>query len=219
MPSPLPRKDHLPGRRPAAVPQAARHAALILATIVLCACEPPEAEPTLPAPAPPEQPAALAPPMRWEGPSEGRSIRLSDEEESLLASATEQARETLEQARTRWAFGDAPASRRWLTAFRSPVDHDADAANDSRAPSLTEYLWIEPAHWSAFRIEGWLRSQPCDPNSPLRPGELVAFPIEDFVDWVMLEDGVIREGGWTILLLENLFGRAGASSAQTTRTE
>jgi len=192
---------------------AAQLSAVIVTLLTLCACEPQDADrpaPTQPA-ATTTEPPTPPPPIRWEGPDHHRTIRLSAEEEALLEIATEQARETLDEARERWAYGDGPPTRRWLTAFRAPLE--SDSGDDAPPRALTEFLWVEPAHWSAFRIEGWLRSQPTDPQSPLRPGTLVAFPIEDFVDWVMLEEGIIREGGWTILQLENLFGRASPPSS------
>jgi uncharacterized protein YegJ (DUF2314 family) len=75
-----------------------------------------------------------------------------------------------------------------------------------------EYLWVTPLHWSPFRVEGRLANPPQrELPGGAQLGDIVSFPAEQFVDWVHFTEQRVdgpREGGFTIDVLEDRFGRA-----------
>ena len=77
-----------------------------------------------------------------------------------------------------------------------------------------EHVWVRPATWSAFRIEGVLASRPMSELECAKAaGELVSFPIEELSDWrydTGRRDGQGRpiiEGDFTAAVLEARFGQ------------
>jgi len=143
---------------------------------------------------------------------------LSDD--PAMQEAIAEARRTMASARQQWR--DTPTEQRWRWAVKwaAPVQSDgnADSAGDggekSQGPDgAVEYLWVRPLHWSPFRIEGRLLSEPRHPliESP-SAGDLVAFPAEQLVDWVKqpAEPGGPRRGGFTLEVLERRFGKPGS---------
>jgi uncharacterized protein YegJ (DUF2314 family) len=136
------------------------------------------------------------------------SIRLAIDEEPLksaLDEAIAKARETADAAREQWRASPESQRDRWAVKWAAPIQGDEQAV---------EHVWVQPLHWSAFRIEGVLLSQPDRPldvpsEQPNR-GELVSFPAEQLSDWVRyhtLDPAGPRDGGYTIDVIEHHAGR------------
>lgn len=113
------------------------------------------------------------------------------DDNAALAAAIEQARATADDARARWAHSDGRDQPRWAVKWAAPLE-----------TGDVEYLWVRPEHWSRFRIEGVLLTEPVHALAEGgQRGDLVSFPAEQLVDWVhvIAGEGVeTREGGYTI---------------------
>lgn len=173
----------------------------VLALLAGCA----KREPSASAP----QPSAVAesePPSQWLGDAESPFVAIDSEpDEAAIAAAIRQARATADQARTRWLAASADdRARRWAVKWAAPTM--------SETGDGVEHVWVCPVNWSAFRIEGVLLSEPfaqlaCGKTR----GEIVGFPIEEISDWMHLKSDDIRgprDGGFTMHVLEERFGRA-----------
>lgn len=142
-------------------------AAVLLAS---AACER-ETDPVVVDPPPPPPP-----PSDWR-PLEGSPAlaleTASPEDDPELARTIERARAGLDAARTRWTVGDSDERARWHVLWR---------ATPAEGPA--EHLWVQPVHWSPFRVEGRLASPP---RSRLVPeaglGDLVSIPTDAIIDW------------------------------------
>lgn len=154
-------------------------------------------------------PAAASPASSWRVDEiDGeRTARLSVEHDEIrlqLAAAIEQARSTAANARDRWRETPESQRHRWAVKWAAPILDDEGAV---------EHVWIQPLHWSPFRIEGILLSRPDRPldasgSSPAR-GDLVSFPASELSDWVKWhtdEPNDRRDGGFTIAVLERVGG-------------
>ena len=116
---------------------------------------------------------------------------LSEAFEAAVAAA----RSTIAEARGRWKAASDLERPRWAVKWPAPT-----------VDGMTEYVWVEPMHWSRFRVEGRLASPP---QRELLCGreldELVSFAAEEIVDWVRVADELDlepREGGFTIDALD-----------------
>lgn len=127
---------------------------------------------------------------------------INDEIESdhyvALSAAIEQARRTAEEARERWSTSPAHEHDRWAVKWAAPL---AEVPASDPAETV-EYVWVRPVHWSPFRVEGVLASDPVhELESGRTLGELVSFPIEELADWVRYHTDDVdgpRDGGFTI---------------------
>jgi uncharacterized protein YegJ (DUF2314 family) len=141
-----------------------------------------------------------APRSRWVRIDGETIVTLDDDVEAAMAAAIEQARATADRARAQWSESQDPERSNWLVKWAAPL-----------ADGGCEYVWVEPRSWSRFRIEGVLRSAPVH-GVGAKQGDYVGFPIEDLADWVHLLDGRLegpRQGGFTIDVLEQRYGRPG----------
>lgn len=160
-------------------------------------------------------PADPAPQSPWQSSASGWLISIPESlEHAELAEAIQSARDTAAHARQRWLESPQSQRRNWLVQWAVPFEAPADAATDSDAIddnyTAVEYLWVQPLHWSSFRIEGILISQPANPlpNDRSR-GQHVSFPIQELSDWVCFTTGDAhgpREGGFTLAILEAKYG-------------
>ena len=149
-------------------------------------------------------PAALAQPE----PSNWRIVRGSEvqalaqgEHDAALQAAIEQARRTADEARSRWLTARQSERGNWASNW----------AIKWAAPTLDggiEHVWVRPTHWSEFRIEGVLDSQPLHQLECGRTrGEVVSLPIQELSDWIHAPQGDFarvegREGGFTLAVLD-----------------
>src|SRR5687768_4926958 len=67
------------------------------------------------------------------------------EDDRELQEAMRQAQATADQARERWLSETPELQQRWSIKWAAP-----------RAEGGVEHVWVQPQHWSAFRIEGVL---------------------------------------------------------------
>jgi len=115
---------------------------------------------------------------------------------SPLAVAIAKARETADDARTRWMHADPDDQQRWAIKWAAPIETGG-----------VEYVWVRPEHWSRFRIEGVLITEPA--NALVgggQRGDRVGFTAEQLADWVhIIDNGDIetRDGGFTIDVLNS----------------
>ena len=171
---------------------------LLLALGLLIGCEP--GEDAAPVARPTE---GVAPRSLWAERGEALLVRVDDAEDADLAAATAEAQATAEDARVRWSVAEPEDRARWAIKWKAET-----------ADGGVEYLWVQPVHWSAFRVEGVLVTEPvaelAEPASGRTGGDLVGFPVEALVDWVHYDTDDLRgprEGGFTINVLEGRFGR------------
>lgn len=146
-------------------------------------------------------------------PWHGSKIALPPEEQNgELAAAIEEARATAEEARSKWSQTPQSQRSRWAVKWAAPVSGDDESG--------VEYLWVQPIHWSPFRIEGLLASEPVHElasmprESQPTMGDLVSFPIEELADWVHYQTGDTngpREGGFTLDVLDARYGKPDAA--------
>ena len=130
--------------------------------------------------------------------------------DTAILDAIHQARQTAPDARSRWLVANEQERSSWAIKWAAPT-----------IAGGVEYVWVQPVNWSAFRIEGRLASPP---QNELMCGALlddvVGFATEELADWVRyipantINDTTdatgasTREGGFTIDVLEQRFGRA-----------
>jgi uncharacterized protein YegJ (DUF2314 family) len=140
-----------------------------------------------------------------------RSVRIAVEHEAaheLLAAAVEQARQTADEAREQWRHSPESHRHHWAVKWAAPVSDDAGAV---------EHVWVCPLHWSQFRVEGVLLSEPDRPleissgsGHATAVGDIVSFPADELSDWVRWRIGQPngeRDGGFTIDALERIAGK------------
>lgn len=155
------------------------------------------------------------PPSPWQSDGQGWLIALPEhEDDARLATAIAQARLTAADARERWL--ESPESERtnWAVKWAAPLQYDRGNDNDEKAETdsdAVEHVWVMPMHWSPFRIEGVLISDPVNTlHNERARGDLVSFPIEELSDWVHFVKGDpdgARVGGFTIDALEATYGK------------
>lgn len=170
--------------------------ALAAATVavVVAACEP-AADPT-PAATDADEPGLGGPAWRDAGGS--LIVAVDDEVAAALDAAAAEARRTAPAARARWVAAADDERDRWAVKWAAPT-----------ADGGIEHVWVLPAAWTDFRIEGILASPP---GRPLRCGrtlgEPVGFAAEQLSDWVRgIDDPAAREGGYTLRVLDEMYGR------------
>lgn len=124
----------------------------------------------------------------------------ADQYDGDLQRAMRHARATAEQARLQWMRAPLEHRQRWSIKWAAPTASDG-----------VEHVWIQPRHWSAFRIEGVLLNQPIENLACGKlSGDLVSFPAEELSDWLHLttnDPHAAYEGGFTIAAIEKIHGR------------
>ena len=138
----------------------------------------------------------------WLQTGTGHAVAADDADVTLaegLATATAEARATAERARTAWMAASPTDRATWAIKWAAPTEAGG-----------TEHVWVVPVSWSPFRIEGRLVSTPqtrlaCEAGE----GDIVGFPIEELSDWVRRLSTGDREGGFTIEVLEGVYGEPG----------
>lgn len=149
-----------------------------------------------PAPAPVTTPSS---PWRTVDDSPQLAVPLAAHD-AELAAASARARETAPEARRRWS--DGPPEERAFWAIKWAA---------STTGGSVEFVWVVPARWSPFRVEGRLASPPQHELACGRAlGDLVSFPVEELADWAHFPGGSLvgpREGGFTMDVLEREYGR------------
>lgn len=121
--------------------------------------------------------------------------------QDAVNAAIDEARRTADSARARWHAASEEQKLHWAVKWA--------AATESGG---VEYVWVRPAHWSAFRIEGALLNQPATPLAQGRAmGDAVGFPIEDLADWMYESRDeqtgeIVRLGGFTVDVLMKEYG-------------
>jgi uncharacterized protein YegJ (DUF2314 family) len=139
--------------------------------------------------APPVQPVKSGPAWIVHGESVVLPAR-APEDDAALAAAIEQARRTAAEARQRWEHAPADDRGHWAVKWAAPLE-----------TGEVEYLWVRPTHWSPFRIEGVLLSEPVhELQDGGAKGDNVSFPAEQFVDWAHAVGGAspaVVEGNFT----------------------
>lgn len=152
----------------------------------------------------PVQPQDQPKPSPWQITDGAARIALAREiDDSELAEALAQAQATAEQARKRWKSATNEQRNQWAIKWAAPT-----------VDGNVEHIWVKPIlAWSKFRIEGKLANQPTTELACAKTlGQSVSFPIEELSDWVYLaeesdDDGALREGGFTLKLLEQRYGK------------
>lgn len=158
---------------------------------------------------PPASPTAQ--PSPWRSSDDTWQIALTEESTTeALAEAVSHAQATLADAREQWLVASEADRDHWAVQWAAPAE------TDDGQPTL-EHVWVKPLHWSMFRMEGRLLSQPTRSLFAHRSqGDLVSFPLDEVTDWVYFPDGDRagrREGGFTIDALESRYGRPPASNS------
>ena len=123
----------------------------------------------------------------------------ADEPDEALEAAAAEARLAALGARERWSLLGEGSRRGWFIKWAAPTEDGG-----------REYLWVEPLHWSEFRIEGRIASEPQRALAWSRArGDTVGFPAEELVDWIAPgpgELGTPKRGGFTVKELEARYG-------------
>jgi len=163
------------------------------------------------------RPALPEAPSPWQSNGDGWRIALPEHaQDEELADVIAQARLTASDARERWLKTPESERDNWAVKWAAPLDFVFDENNDDDVGgdgeyAAVEHVWVRPLHWSPFRIEGVLISDPVNKLHKGRVrGDLVSFPIEELSDWVHFIDGDAqgrREGGFTIDALEAKYGK------------
>lgn len=165
--------------------------------------------------APPAAPAVVGDkPSRWRSKDSSVTVAVPDEDaDRELAAAIAQARASAGEARQRWAAAAPQDRSRWSVKWAAPT-----------VDGRVEHVWVQPANWSGFRIEGLLASQPINELACGKTlGELVSFPSDELSDWI--HDTTVNEsppssgartfeGGFTVKLLEQRYGRPPSADAR-----
>lgn len=151
----------------------------------------------------PAQPQEQPKPSPWQITDGAARIALASEiDDYELADAIAQAQASADEARKRWQSATNQQRNQWAIKWAAPT-----------VDGNIEHVWVKPIlAWSKFRIEGRLANQPlaelaCDKTL----GQSVSFPIEELSDWLFLaesadEEESLREGGFTIKLLQQRYG-------------
>ena len=191
----------------------------LLAGLLLLGCEP--SEPSAPGVAE-EAIEPTTQPSPWRTVDGWAQIALpAGEGDPEMEAAMAEARRTAAEARRRWYHAPAGQRANWYVKWAAPTAASVSGSLDGSKTGGAEYVWVQPASWSAFRIEGRLASPP---QSALACGkqrdEVVSFPAEQLADWLYLAEGRMngrREGGFTVDLLEGRFGAAAAGGEEKAR--
>lgn len=171
-------------------------AALALtATLLLGGCEQPSSE------EPRQDAVRQTPPTApslWREQGNATFVAMpADETDPELEAAIAEARATADDARSRWQAASAEQRQHWAVKWAAPT-------SDGRI----EHVWVRPAQWTVFRIEGRLLSTPLTPlECGMSAGDLVSLATEALTDWVYSPPGGQPEGGFTTVLLEQRYGR------------
>lgn len=175
-----------------------------LASLLVATCGCSESEDTpVEAIARPAQLQNQAKPSPWQIINGAARIALvSETNDQELADAIAQAQSSADEARKRWQNATNQQRNQWAIKWAAPT-----------VDGNIEHVWVKPIlAWSKFRIEGKLANQPlaelaCDKTL----GQSVSFPIEELSDWVFMTEGsddeALREGGFTIKLLKQRYGK------------
>jgi hypothetical protein len=168
-------------------------------------------------------------PMLWQRIHDATVVAVDENDADLqrrLAAATQQARNTLEDARRRWSIAKPAEQALWAVKWAAPLAPPTSSfpnppaiprgnvpahAQSGEPASAVEHVWVRPINWSPFRIEGILLSQPLGTLDCGRgASEIVSLPSEEVSDWVHFAstaDDAAFEGGFTLIVLEDGFGR------------
>lgn len=142
--------------------------------------------------------ASTSPAISTNDSGEVRAHAIERDDPEMLA-AIAKARETADEARTRWQASPESSRMRWAIKWAAP--NEPGEADDGTEQSV-EYVWVLPLHWSPFRVEGILASDPIVPLAcKAREGDLVSFSIEELADWVYVTDEGTLEGGFTAAVI------------------
>lgn len=146
------------------------------------------------------------PPSPWLKHGESTFVAVADApEDREMSAAIAQARSTAAQAQQRWSKADQAERQRWFIKWAAPT-----------ADQSIEHVWVQPAYWSQFRIEGVLVSDPVrELTDGKAQGDVVSFSVEELSDWIHLNiapTGAIdfnapHEGGFTVKILQQRFGK------------
>ena len=139
----------------------------------------------------------------WSAWGTGDHVIAADlEDDPEMQADIEQARKSADSAREQWRNTPKSMRQQWAVKWAAPTEEGG-----------REYIWIQPMHWSRFRIEGRLLSEPSGPlEDRAERGDLLAFSADELVDWVRLsasETARVQAGGFTIKVLEERFGEPG----------
>jgi uncharacterized protein YegJ (DUF2314 family) len=183
------------------MPSARRHASRCFAIMLVAVSLTMSCEEHAPTPPSDSGTAAGVQPSLWHRIDDRYLVAVPDEaSDEALAAATAEARRTADEARETWQV--TPPARRdhWAIKWAAPTEDEG-----------VEQVWVQPLHWSPFRIEGRLVSEP---RAALvcgkRGGDLVSFPADELTDWIHLPTGDWngpREGGFTVKVLEERYGK------------
>lgn len=136
----------------------------------------------------------------------GIRVHLVERDDAEMLAAIAKARETADEARTRWLASPESARMRWAIKWAAPNELDE---TDDESEQSVEYVWVLPLHWSPFRVEGILASEPVEPLAcRAREGDLVSFAIEELADWVYFAADGTLEGGFTAAVIAAREGRS-----------
>jgi len=170
---------------------------VLLAAIVVAAggCE------ERPAIAPAEPPLTSIPDgSAWRSIDGSRRVAATQDIDTELTAAIEQAQSTAAKARAKWASEPREGRTNWAVKWAAPTSDGG-----------VEHVWVQPTSWTVHRIEGWLASPPQSPLASGRvQGDLVSFPAEALSDWARFTEGSWEqpvEGGFSIRVLEARYGR------------
>lgn len=157
--------------------------------------------------------------MLWKNLQDSTVVAVEDATvEQSLKRATEEAQRTLPDARMRWVVASPSRRLLWAVKWASPrnVNAPGELSANREAPAdhgSVEHVWVQPVTWSAFRIEGTLLSNPTAPlEAGKTRGETVSFPIDEVSDWIHFageESDAAFEGGFTVRVLEERYGKPG----------
>lgn len=190
-------------------------AGTIIALSLLVGCDPPS-EPRQAATAPAiDEPK----PVLWKHLQDSTVVAIKDATvEQSLKTATEEAQRTLPDARMRWVVASPSQRLLWAVKWAAPRSESTASEVSVNREALAdhgsvEHVWVQPVTWSAFRIEGTLLSNPTAPlEAGKTRGEAVSFPIDEVSDWIHFageEPGAAFEGGFTVRVLEERYGKPG----------
>ncbi len=151
-----------------------------------------------------ESPPAVLAPSPWRESGDSWQIALKrDLDQPELADAIAQAQATMDEAREQWLVTSSADRTNWAVQWAAPAVTETGA-------ETTEHVWVQPLHWSPFRVEGVLLSEPLtELVAGKSRGELVGFSSEEVTDWVHFVTGDRegeRHGGFTIDALQKRFG-------------
>jgi len=151
-----------------------------------------EVEPTAPAPS---QSVSVETPWHTHNGQSAIAVA-SDTDQVLLEQAAAQARATVDEARTQWLATPEVQRGNWAIKWAIELENGS-----------IEHVWVQPLHWSAFRIEGLLLSDVLtESDDAYTRGQLVSFPVEQLTDWVYQSNGE-RRGGYSMRVLEDQYGQ------------